>query len=246
MGQDNPDLGAQALNKVAELSITSQLDEVEQISVNIQTNPGKLLQGEVDAVAISGRGLIVKQDLRMETLEVSTDKVAISPLSALFGNLELTQPTAAQAQIVLTEADINRAFNSNYIQDKLQGFEINIAGCLTVVDVQQVTIRLPGDNKFAINANFVLRDQGETKSLSAVAIPQIKADGHQLSLEILSAEGQGLTTELIMTIFNELTALLDLRNFNIPGISLQLQQLDAQLGRLMITAQTQIDHIPST
>jgi hypothetical protein len=245
MSTDSPDLGEKALSKAAEVSISSQLDQIETIDVDIRTEPGKLIQGRLDSVAISGKGLVMKQDLRMETLEISTDKVEINPLSAVFGNIELTHPTEAEAQIVLTEADINRAFSSDYIQGKLHNLKMELEGCPVNVDVQQVTVNLPGNNKFVLSADFLLQEQGEVKNLSATAIPQVKEDGHRIHLEILSAEGQGLTKKLVVTILEQLTALLDLRNFNIPGLSFQVRQLDAQKGRLFIHAQTQIEQIPA-
>lgn len=245
MTSDNSDLGEKALSKIAEMGIVSQLDEVEEIDVDIRTNPGKLVQGEVNSVAISAKGAVIKQDLRMETLEVSTDKVAINPLSAVFGKIELTHPTEAETQIVLTEADINRAFSSDYIQDKLHSLKLEMEGHSVIIDVQKATVNLPGDSKFVITADFLLREQNEVKKLLATAIPQIQENGYQICLKVLSAEGQGLTSELVVAIFEQLTALLDLRNFNIPGISLQLSQLEAQKGRLVIHAITQIEQIPS-
>ncbi|MBW4518267.1 MAG: DUF2993 domain-containing protein [Scytolyngbya sp. HA4215-MV1] len=245
MAPDNPDLGEKALSKVAEVGIASQLDEVEAIDVDVRTNPGKLIQGEVDSVSISGKGLVMRQDLRMETLEVNTNKVSINPLSAVFGNLELTQPTAAEAQIVLTEADINRAFSSDYLQSKLHNLTMEIEGRSTPVDVKQATVTLPGDNQLVITAHFLLKEQDEVIKLAATAIPQIQENGHQISLEILSAEAPGLTAELVTAIFEQLTALLDLRNFNIPGITLQLHQLAVQPGRLVIHARTYIEQLPS-
>lgn len=246
MSSDKPDLGEKALSKVVEVGIVSQLDEVESIDVDIRTDPGKLVQGKVDSVFISAKGVVVKQDLRMETIDVSTDQVAINPLSAVFGNIELIHPTEADAQIVLTKTDINRAFSSNYIQNKLQGLTMDVEGQPVIVDVQHATVHLPGDNKFVINADFLLREQGEVKKLSATAIPKIQENGHRLSLEILSVAGKGLDIHLVIAIIEQLTALLDLRNFNIPGISLQLDRLDAQAGRLVICAKTQIEQIPST
>lgn len=245
MTQGSPDLGEQALSKVAEAGIVNQLDQVEGLDVDIRTNPVKLIQGEVDSVAIAGKGLVMKQDLRIETLEVNTEKVAINPLSAVFGNIELTHPTAAQAQIVLTEADINRAFSSDFIKDKLHGLSINVDNHPVIVDVQSATVTLPGDNKFVIAADFLLREQAELKKLSATAVPQIQDHGQRIGLEILSAAGQGLTAEVLVAILNELSALLDLRNFNLPGVSLQLSQLDAQVGKLVIHATAQIEQIPS-
>jgi LmeA-like phospholipid-binding len=246
MAANSPDLGEQALSKVAEAGIASQLDEVEDIDVDIRTNPGKLVQGKVDSVTISGKGLVMKQDLRMETLEVNIDKVEINPLSAVFGNIELTRPSEAEAQIVLTEADINRAFSSDFIRQKLHGVTLNLDGDQVVVDVQHAAIDLPGDNTFVVNADFSIKGQSEVKKLSATAIPKIQENGNRISLEVIRSEAQGLTAEVQASILMQLTELLDLRNFNIPGILLQLSQLDAQAGKLLIHAKTQIEQLPSS
>jgi hypothetical protein len=245
MTADSPDLGEKALSKVVEMSITSQLDEVEDINVDIRTDPGKLFQGKVDSVEISGKGLVMKQDLRMETIAVSTDQVAINPLGVVFGNVELTHPTEAEAEIVLNEADINHAFNSDFIQDKLKNLPINVDGQPNVAHVQQVVITLPGDNKFAIASEFNLDAQDQIKKLAATAVPKVDASGQKIDLEILSAEGEGLNQDLVLSIFEQLTTLLDLRNFDLPGMSLQLEKLEAQKGRLVIHARTQIHQIPS-
>jgi LmeA-like phospholipid-binding len=85
---DRPNLGDKALSKVVEIGIAIQLDEAEVIDVDIRTNPGKLMQGKLDSLTISGKGLM-RQDLRMETIEVNIGKVGINPLSAVFGNIEL-------------------------------------------------------------------------------------------------------------------------------------------------------------
>jgi LmeA-like phospholipid-binding len=245
MAQDPPALGDRALSKVVEIGIATQLDRSEQINVDVRTTPVDLLQGKVNSVEISGKGLVVKQDLRVETIQLSTDKVSINPLSAMFGNIELTHPTDAEARIILTEADINHAFACNYLQTKLRGLKMDLEGKAVTIDIQQATLDLPGENKFVIAATFLIREKNETKRFSATAIPRIQEDGNQISLEILAAEGEGLTLKLIMVIFEQLTALLDLRNFNIPGMTLQLHQLEAQPGRLVIHAKTQITQLPS-
>jgi LmeA-like phospholipid-binding len=245
MALGSPGLGENALSKVAELGISSKLDKVEDIDVDIRTDPGKLVQGQLDSVSISGKGLVMKQDLRVETLEVKIDEVAINPLSAVFGNIELKHPTDAEAEIILTEDDLNRAFSSDFIQKKFHGIKMDIEGKPMTVDVQKASIHLPGDNEFILNADFLWRESGELKKLSATAIPEIEENGYKIYLHILSAEGQGLEEGPVTAMFEQLTDLLDLRNFNIPGMSLQFRKLDAQQGRLLIHAKTQIQKIPS-
>lgn len=237
---DQPNLGNKALSKVVEMSIATQLDEAEVIDVDIRTNPGKLMQGKLDSVTISGKGLVMQQDLRMETIEVSIGKVGIDPFSAVFGNIELIHPTEAEALIVLTQTDLNRAFRSDYIQAKLSGLKMIMNGQEVIVTVQQVIVNLPGDNKFVINIAFLLGEQTEVKKLSATAIPKIQEDGDRISLEILAIEGQGLSLDFVSVIVEQLTALLDMRNFIIPGLSLQLYKLEAPLGKLVIHSHAQV------
>jgi len=245
MAPSDSDLGEKALSKVAEVGVASQLNEAEDINVEIRTDPGKLVQGKLDSVSISGKGLVMKQDLRMETLEVNIDKVEINPLRAVFGKIELVHPTDAEAQIILSEADINRALSSDYIQDKLHNLQMEVDGQAITVDLQESTVSLPGENKFVITADFFIKGQDEAKRLSATAIPQIQENGHRISLEILSTEGQGLTSGLVVVLLDQLRNLLDLRNFDMPGMSLQMHQLEARSGKVIIHAKTQLEQIPS-
>lgn len=170
MTSNNPDLGEQALSKVAEVGIASQLDGVEELTVDIRTNPGKLIQGEVDSVAISGKGMVMKQDLRMESIEVQTAKVSINPLSAIFGNVELDQPADADAQIVLTEEDLNRAIASDYIASKLQGLKLKIEEQVHTVKLQEANIQLLAAGTMSLDISFLLEESNEAKTLLASVI----------------------------------------------------------------------------
>ncbi|WP_377477143.1 MAG: DUF2993 domain-containing protein [Microcoleus anatoxicus] len=85
MIQPERSLGEQAIDKVVEIAISSQLDESESLSVNVQTQPMQLAQGEVDSVTIDGEGLVLKQDLRVAKLQVKVNDISVNPLSAMFG-----------------------------------------------------------------------------------------------------------------------------------------------------------------
>ena len=245
MESANPDMGEQAISKIAAAGIKSQLDEADTLEVDLRTDPGKLVQGKLDSVSVSGHGLVMKKDLRVEHLTINAGEVAINPLSAVFGKIELTQSTDAEAQIILTETDLNRALSSGFIQDKLHNLEMKLEGKPETLNVQGVKVALPGDNKFAIHATFTIGQSGQTKELSAVAIPTVDAAGNRISLELVSTEGHGMDKSLINLIFEQIAALLDLRNFDIPGMTLQLQRLEAQKERLVLHGTTVIEDFPS-
>ncbi|MFM7427529.1 MAG: DUF2993 domain-containing protein [Elainella sp.] len=226
-------LGEQALSKVAEVAISSQLDQVEQVNVEVKTDPLKLMQGKLEGVSIAGEGMVVKQDLRAEAVGVTLDSVAINPMKAVWGEIELTEALDAQAQILLTESDINRALASDYLRQKMQQFEVNLNGQPTMFSIQQAAVQLEQPGQIGIN--LILQPQNESpKQVSAVAKPCLKDAGRRIDLEILSAEAEGLSLELIMALFQEVIGLLDLRNFEFNGSQFQLQDLDIQPQKMLL------------
>ncbi|MBN3963367.1 DUF2993 domain-containing protein [Nostoc sp. NMS8] len=243
---DNPGLGEQALNKATEIGLSSQLDEVENLDVNINTDPLKLIQGQVDAVTIEGKGLVMQKDLRIEELEMQMTGVAINPLSVAFGKIELTKPTQAHTLVVLTEADINRAFNSEYVRSQLQSQKIHINGQLRTIEPQNIDFRLPGDGKVVLNASIKLVETGENQQVAFSAVPRIGANGKSIALENVEyGETEEISPDLTKALLDETSEILNLSNFDLQGMSLQVKQLKVELGKLILQAEAYIEKIPS-
>lgn len=244
---DKPDLGEQALSKAVEVGLSTQLDEVENLEVDIRTDPGKLLQGELESVKIEGQGLVMQKDLRTEELQVKTNSIAINPLSAAFGKIELTRPTEAEASVVLTEQDMERAFNSEYIHDKLQNLDVNVEGQPLTINTRRVQFQLPGDGKIALNAEILLNKTGETKQVSFTTVPRMSAGGEQVSLdEVQYTDGQEVSSELTAALLERASELLDLRNFELEGMSLRLKGMDVQKGKLTLQANASVEKFPNS
>ena len=244
MSHENQGLGEQALNKVAEMGLKSQLDEVESLDVDIQTDPFKLMQGHVDSVTIEGEGMVMQGDLRVEEMEMHMSDVAINPLSAAFGKLELTKPTQGSARVVLTEADINRAFNSEYVHNQLQNQQIQINGQPTTINPQQVDFRLPGEGKVALSATVMLGN--ETKQVSFTAVPRVSANGKTVSLEdVHYGEAEEVSPELTKALVDQTSEILNLSNFDMDGITLTINTLQVEAGRLTLQAEAYVEQIPS-
>jgi hypothetical protein len=241
--EDKGDLGEQALSKAAEVAMTTQLDEVEKLDVNIRTDPFKLVQGQLDSVKIEGEGLVMKKDLRAEEVQVQTTDIAINPLSAAFGKIELTRPTEAEAQVVLNEQDLERAFNSEFIHNKLQNLEVNIEGKPTKIDTGKIEFRLPGENKVALNAEIILQATAATKQISFTAVPRMNTSQRILLEDIQYAEGVE-DSPLTKALLDTASDLLDLSNFELTGMSFRLTSLDVGQGKLTLQAQAYIEKFP--
>lgn len=247
MTQQQGDIGEQALSKAAEVALSSQLDEAESLDVDIRTDPVKLIQGELDSVKIEGEGLVMQKDLRAQELQVRTGSIAINPLSVAFGKIELTRPTEADAHVVLTEQDIERAFNSEFIHNKLQNLNVHVDGQPMTIDTKLVELHLPGNSKIALKAEIILSKTGETKEVSFSAVPCVSAAGQCISLEqVQYAEGKEVSPELTAALLESASELLDLRNFELEGMSLRLKGLDVQKGKLILQAVAQVKEFPSS
>lgn len=247
MALGKPDLGEQALSKAAEIGLSTQLDEVEKLDVDIRTDPGKLIQGELESVGIEGEGLVMQKDLRTEELDVKIGNIAINPLSAAFGKIELTRPTDADTHVVLTEQDVERAFNSEYIHDKLQNLDINIDGQPMTIDTHRVQFGLPGEGKIALTAEIQLQQTGETQQVSFTTVPRMSPSGERIVLEnVQYTEGQELSPELTAALLDRAGELLDLRNFELEGMSLRLKGLDVQKGKLKLQATAHVEKFPES
>lgn len=243
---DSPGLGEQALNKAAEIGLSSQLDEVENLEVDVRTDPLKLVQGEVDSVAIEGEGLVMQKDLRMEELEMHMGSVAINPLSAAFGKIELTKPTKASARVVLNEEDINRAFNSEYVRSQLQEQKIQVNEQLTTIVPQQVDFRLPGDGKVALKASILLKETKETQQVAFSAVPKVSGCGQTVALEKVEyGDTKEISPDLTQALINATSEILNLSNFDLEGMSLRVKQLDVQPHKLVMQAEAHVEQIPS-
>ncbi len=243
--QDQPGLGEQALDKAVEIGIGSQLDELENLDVAIKTAPLKLIQGQVDDVKIAGDGLVMQKDLRVTQLDMHMTSVAIDPLKAAFGKIELTKPTDASVRAVLTESDINRAFNCDFVRDKLQNLQVLVNGQPTTVSAQQVDFRLPGDRHIALKAILSLPNN-QTGQVEFSAIPEVSSNGQTVTLENVEyGEGEELSPELTAALIDQTSAILNLSNFDLVGMSLKIKKLQIDAGKLTIQAEAHLEKFPT-
>lgn len=244
MTAGNPSLGDQAISKAVEMGLSTQLDEVENLDVDVRTNPGSLVQGEVESVEIEGEGMVMKRELRTEKLKVQTDGVAVNPLKAAFGQIELTRPTTASALMLLTEADIDRAFNSDFIKSKLQNLDIKVEGKPVKVNTQKVQFRLPGEGKVAIAADVTRTDTGETEHICFTAVPKMAPSGQQVILEDVQPADNREASELTKCLVKSASDLLDLRNFELGGMELCLNGVDIRQGEMELKADAKVEKFP--
>lgn len=246
MTQEKAGLGEQALNKIAEVALSTQLDEAERLQVQVKTDPGKLAQGELESLTIEGKGLVMQEDLRMEQMEMQLSPIAVNPWKALMGNIQLTQPAEGTARVVLSEVDINRAFNSEPVSEQMRNLNIHVEGKPVTIETQRVDCHLQGDGKVALEAKILLCQTGETGTVSFTMTPRVSPDGGGVSLEdIQYPEGKELSPELTRALMEKTSEILNLRNFEMEGIVLRIHQIEVEVGKLTLQAEASVTQFPS-
>ena len=247
MSQDNTNIAQDALNKLVETGVTSKVEEVEKIDINLQTNPLKAITGEIESVSLVAEGMIMKKDLRVEKIELHTDSISINPLKAVTGNLELSEPTKASMRVILTEVDINRALNSEYLGSKLENISSIQDDQGETVALQNIKCTLPGDNKIHLSTQLFWQKTGEVKQVTLSLTPLIdsKDSQHVLLENIEYIEGEKLSENLKNYLIEELKELLDWRKFTNNGLKMYLKELTVNEGKITVIGSADIEEIPT-
>lgn len=242
MSSQDLNIGEQAISKAAETGLKSQVDKAESLDVEIRTDPVKLAQGQVDKAIVTGKGLVIQNDLRTESLRVETDAVDLDMMKAALGKIVLERPTDAAAQVVLKAEDIQKAFESDYVKRMLRGQKIDLpSGERVTTDASNVQFKIPEDGKIAVAADVMLIEKVETHHVAFSAKPQMTDDGHAITLaDIDYDEATNDMPELTRSLIDSTQDILDLRNFAIGDMSLQFERLEVKSNKLTIYAKANI------
>lgn len=247
MFPDVGEIGEQTLNKIAEMALRTQLDAADRLEVRVKTDPGLLAQGKLETLIIDGEGLVMQKDLRMQVLEIDLRNIAVEPLLALAGNIELTEPSDGKARVILTEADINRAFNCEILNPQMRNLTIHQDEEAVIVDVERVACQLLPAGKVAIDATICFQQTGETRQVAFNTTPRISSGGRGVVLEDVDyAQGKELSPELTQALVEEAKAILNLENFEMEGIALEIRELKVESDKLILQAIAHITQFPST
>lgn len=237
----------QVLNKAAEITLSSQLDAAEKIDIDVQTNLSDVIQGNADSVVISGEGLVMQKDIRVQEMELHTDKIDINPLSVLFGHVELNQPIDANGRIVLTEPDINRALNSNYVLGKAQDFNLDVDGQTVTVAMQQMELKLPGGDKMVFSAKAMLHEMGKTRRIGFTATIHPRTRQQPVLIEGFNChDGQTISLEFAAALMHKLKELAHLPYIEMEQMSIRIEEMEVQAGTITMQVQAHVEQLPSS
>ncbi|WP_088891412.1 LmeA family phospholipid-binding protein [Leptolyngbya ohadii] len=243
-------------DRLAANAIRQQVDHVEDLAVRIDSTPNyRLLQGRADRVRIAGRGVFPIAGVRIDTLEIETDPIAVN----IQDLNDLKQPIQAGVRLVLTKEDLNRALRSAPVTSALRDLSLNFLGG-TTQQLQQYDFVdpqvqfLPGDPPGAAARSGRIQFQVSLVEQPGTNNPQgdrIEIAG-ETGVEILAGKQLNLITpqirindeavpaELVGLLLGGLSQQLDLDNFQDSGILARILNFQIQDDRLAIAAFIQL------
>lgn len=118
--------GGIVLDRIAQGKISSQVISVEQQAVRIDNQPNyDAALGKLARIRIASRGIRIKPGIRIASLDLETDPLAIKLSKIKLSNIDrlresLAAPAAGAVKVVFTQKDLNQALQSTEIQAQLQ------------------------------------------------------------------------------------------------------------------------------
>jgi hypothetical protein len=242
---DEQRLDEQAISKIAETLLSSQIDKAQELNVEIRTNPIKAVQGEIDSVAIAGKDLVTQQDLSVQEMEVQTDRVDIDLFNLLFGKIELNQPVNTTGKFVVTEADINQNLKSDFILSKITPFKLNVDGHIVLIEFQPpMELQLPSEGKVVFSSNIKVSQESKTQQVRFTGVIYPRTNDHDVLMEkFLLEDGQGISLDILVAFMQKLKGLIDAPYINYNGAKLSIKKMNVKKETISLEVEAKIEQI---
>ncbi|HEY9728908.1 MAG TPA: DUF2993 domain-containing protein [Chroococcales cyanobacterium] len=230
----------QAVNKIVEMAIASQLQKADGLEVRIKTDLNKLAHGQLDSLAIAIYGVLLQPNLEAETLQLEIGRVTVKPLKALRGKITLVHPSEGTFRLVINEESFITALNTELLKETLRS--------RGYTDNRDVRIRcLLSDNTITFSTEPIGNNTEVPQHFVLVATPEIAPEGQAVLLQqVRYVEGQEPSPEFTSALLARMYELLSLQDFERQGMLLQIQQLDVTQGKLTLDAAAHIEQFPSS
>lgn len=240
-------LDEQAIALAAEMGLSSKLDAAEKIDVDVKTDIFKAVQGQADTVKIFGQGLVMQKDIHVQEMELHMDNIDIDPLSVLLGQIELKHPVDAIAKFVVTEQDINRALNSDYVQNQMPAFDLNVEGQIVSLKMQQMELLLPDNDKMIFSGKALLQESSNSRQLDFSAVIHPRTSKQPVLVEGFHCkDGQTISLEFAVALLGKMKEITQLPYFELGKMAIRIKEMEVQTGKITLYTEARVREIPQT
>lgn len=240
------------LEKVAEDNLRRQVKEVEQLSVRIDNVPSyQVAKGKVDRIRLASRGVYPITDLRIDTLELESDRLNVD-LAKLQGKdntqilRSLREPAQTAIRIVIKEEDLNKALQSPQIKAQLQQLLKQLLPnrsdfSFPSLEILNANFDIQENNRYRFQAQLQQSSTADEPAQTLELILEVSVNvirGRQIQLiqPAGSLNGRKLSTRLLNGFAERLSEQLDLQSLERNGITARVLQLRGENNQLDLAA----------
>jgi LmeA-like phospholipid-binding len=218
--------------------LKKQFVNVEDLVVRIDNAPNyQVIQGKIDQIRIAGRGLYPIADLRIDTLEVETDPIALKGLKA-----QLAKPLQAAVKVVLTEADVNKALQSPAVMQRIKQIGGKALGSQAGDLIEQYDFVNPqvaflGDRHLQVEVDLQAKGQPDKLKLKVETdVTPIAGQSLELTNTTITTNGQPFYPPLTRRIVEGVNQQLNFDRLENDGITARILKLDFSQKQATIAA----------
>jgi hypothetical protein len=243
---DKTNLAKNALNKAAEIYVSSQIDSVEDLEVDIDSQPEQLLQGKVDSISLKGRE-ITWHELKLEQLDLNLDNLEIELLPTIVGQVKLKKPGNIQAKIIVSETDCDRLLNSEYVTTLLQKLSIVVNKQSYIWSLKNAKCYLGNDGELKLRSEIELSSDLETKTVDLEIEIKLCQQGREIIFKRAKyLHEKFLSLAMNVEIMTRIKDLLYLRHFNNSSFGIEIEQIEIVNKHLILWSKIQVYQIPDS
>ncbi len=247
--EDNFDLKQTVVNKAAEAAVTSQVESIENIKVNVDGEVSQMIQGKANSLEIAAEKIVVLEGIQLEQLNITGDDLSLDLSQAILGNIALKQPGNFKVKIIFTKSDCDRLLNSEYVRVLLQNLPLEIGQQTANFYIRQAECTFNDEGKLLLTASIVL-NRGEQIKTARFEIG-IKFYRRGASIKFDGGKYIGETTldlDETVAMMSKICDLLYLRHYSDGNLSLDLTNIEVkpESEQLMVQADARVKKIPDS
>ncbi len=237
-------------DRVVEGAIRQQIPKIEYLAVRVDNSPNyQLIQGKIDRVRLASRGIYFVPFLRIDTLELETDRVAIETQNS---KLRLLEPLRAAVRVIVNQEDLNQALESEQLRPLFQGLKVDFSGFNADLGVEEIDIVNPkihflADNRLRLTATLKSRRAGGISpiEISAEITIEVLPNGNVKLRQVdLNLAGVKVPDMLISTLVRGANRLLDLQQLEAQGIYSRVLKFEFTEGKMQLIGFARLDRLP--
>lgn len=233
--------GGLILNNLLANLIKSHTESIEKLEVRVSNIPSyKIINGQAKSIKIATRGLELRKNVRIETLELETDSLNIDLQSLNSGKIKdfrqaLKQPLQGGLRLVLTEKDLNETLQSPEIQSYLQ--KLISKSDNSNYEIINPRLNLLDKNKIGIDMGVNLLNQNKQETLNITLEFGLEViRGHKIKIiePKGTLNGRQLSNKLLQGFADNIN--FDCQSLETSGITLRILELEINDNEINLAA----------